>query len=47
MVNEDWVRAEQECVARGNPQPLISWQRRDRAQIQVRIGLIRVKIGCA
>jgi hypothetical protein len=29
MVYEDWVRAEQECVAHGNPQPLISWQRRD------------------
>ncbi len=38
MVNEDWVRAEQEGVAQGNPQPLISRQRRDGAQIQVRIG---------
>jgi hypothetical protein len=35
MVNEDWVRVELECVAHGNPQPLISWQRRDGAQIQV------------
>ncbi len=35
---EDWVRAQQECVAHGNPQPLISWQRRDGAQIQVKIG---------
>jgi hypothetical protein len=39
MVNEDWVRAELECVAHGNPQPLISWQRRDGAQIQVGKGL--------
>ncbi len=31
--------AELECVAHGNPQPLISWQRRDGAQIQVGIGL--------
>jgi len=39
MVNEDWVRAEQEGVAQGNPKPIISWQRRDGAQIKVRIGL--------
>ncbi len=39
MVNEDWARAEQECVAHGNCQPLISWQRQDGAQIQVGIGL--------
>jgi hypothetical protein len=45
MVNADWVRAEQECFAHSNPQPLISWQRRDGAQIQVKRGLIRVKIG--
>ncbi len=36
MVNAGWVRAEQECVAHGNPQPLISWQ------IQVKMGF---KIG--
>jgi hypothetical protein len=39
MVNEDGVRAEQEGVAQGNPQPLISWQRQDGAQIQVKIAL--------
>jgi hypothetical protein len=39
MVNEDWARAELECVAHGNPQPLISWQRRGGAQIKVRMGL--------
>jgi hypothetical protein len=44
MVNEDWDKAEQENVALGNPQPLILWQRRDGAQIQVRMGL---KLGFA
>jgi hypothetical protein len=39
LVNEDWVRVEQKGVAHGNPQPLISWQRRDGAQIQVKKGL--------
>jgi hypothetical protein len=39
MINEDWVRAEQEDVAHGDPQPLVVWQMRDGAQIQVRIGI--------